>query len=236
MMSFAVYTLTRERLEFTKYTFDLLRAKAGQPFDHYVVDNSGEGCADGTREWLGQERAAGRLKFVHYMPKNMGISIGSNMALAFISAQRYDAVLKFDNDCEVVSDNLLVELGTFLTAAKAAGDRAAVSPRVEGIGWQPPRTRTLWWHGYSFGDTGMIGGLCHCIPWAEYRDYRYPENLPMASGQDGHVCGDLVRRGVTVGYLEDLVVRHYMTTTGQTKHLPEYFERKYQEEKEAPRL
>ena len=236
-MRFAVYTLTRQRLEFTRYTFDLLRAKAGQTFDHYVVDNTAPDEDDGTHGWLDTERQAGRIYRVHHMPRNMGISIGSNLALAFIASApgRYDAVLKFDNDCEVVSDNLLVGLGLFLERAALDNRRFAISPQVEGIGWQPPRTKTTTEYGCVFGETGMIGGLCHCIPWDDYRDYRYPETLPMASGQDGHVCQDLVRRGVTVGYLEELVVRHYMTTTGQTRHLPAYFERKYKEEKEAPK-
>jgi len=38
-MKIAIYTLTGDRLEYTKYCFDLLQKKAGYSYDHYIADN-----------------------------------------------------------------------------------------------------------------------------------------------------------------------------------------------------
>lgn len=237
-MRIAVYTLTRERLEFTKYTFALLREKAGLPFDHYVIDNTGIENDDGTRAWLTTERAAGRIHKLHLMDLNVGISIGSNHALAQIAREpgpEYDIAIKFDNDCEVVSDNIILKLAEFLARAALRGEAMAISPRVEGIGGQPKRISTAHKYGHPFGETDIIGGLFHVVPWDIYRWCRLPEHLPMARGQDGIFCENLKASGVTIGYVEDLIVRHYMTTGGQERALPVYFERKRREENEAPK-
>jgi len=51
-MKIAIYTLTRDRLQYTQDCFSSLWQNAGMPFDHYIVDNGSE---DGTVEWLMQE-------------------------------------------------------------------------------------------------------------------------------------------------------------------------------------
>ena len=56
MNKIAVYTLTRDRIEYTKECFAMLESKAGIEYDHYIVDN---GSQDGTVEWL-KENEIGR--------------------------------------------------------------------------------------------------------------------------------------------------------------------------------
>ena len=230
-MKIAIYTLTRDRLEFTKHCFGTLWSKAGESFDHYIIDN---GSTDGTPQWLGTNGQ--QFKSVTYLSKNVGISVGSNLALAQIAAVGgYDLVIKMDNDCEVVTDEILKRI---VKCFEELGKYPAVlSPRVEGIVHQP--VRVCIFKGitdkikgsFLIGATGIVGGLFHIVPWSIYKDYRYPETLPLAWGQDDDFCEWLRRRGVLTGYIEELVVKHYLTTDGQVKKYPDYFKRKKIEEK-----
>lgn len=48
-MNIAVYTLTRDRIEYTQRSFAALRENAGCEFVHVIVDNGSE---DGTVDWI----------------------------------------------------------------------------------------------------------------------------------------------------------------------------------------
>jgi hypothetical protein len=63
----ALYTLTWNRLDYTKHCLETLRAQAGYPYDHIILDN---GSSDGTVEWL---RRPDFHAVVRY-PVNAGIS------------------------------------------------------------------------------------------------------------------------------------------------------------------
>src|SRR3972149_4932943 len=102
LMRIAIYTLTRDRFEFTKHCFETLWEKADYQYDHYIVDNGSE---DETKTWLAAN--VERFKRVLSLPKNIGISKGSNVALGEIFKQEYDIVAKFDNDCEVITPKIL---------------------------------------------------------------------------------------------------------------------------------
>jgi hypothetical protein len=105
------------------------------------------------------------------------------------------------------------------------------SPRVEGIVNQPTRTGEIRLGGLRFGRTSIVGGLFQCVPAHVYASYKYPENLPLASGQDDHFCSWIKHNGGQCGYLEDLRVQHLESTAGQARRYPEYFVRKHLEEK-----
>jgi GT2 family glycosyltransferase len=75
-MKIAIYTLTRDRIEYTKKCFQSLQENAGYSYDHYIIDN---GSKDGTADWLKE----GNYTKVIYNPENVGISNGSNQALRF---------------------------------------------------------------------------------------------------------------------------------------------------------
>jgi GT2 family glycosyltransferase len=77
-MKIAVFTLTRDRLGYTKLSFESLRRKAGVPFLHCVIDN---GSTDGTKQWL---RLKYRPQLLVDLPRNVGISMGCNLALRAI--------------------------------------------------------------------------------------------------------------------------------------------------------
>lgn len=227
-MRIAVYTLTRDRLQYTKDCFESLRKNAGMPFDHYVFDN---GSTDGTQSWLDMQWEDGRVAHYKNNGVNIGISMASNLCLYEILKDDYDLVCKMDNDCFVRTPNILPQICDVM---KAAGEWI-LSPRVEGINRQPKRSSNHEIAGHPIGKTCIVGGLFHVVPASVYRAYMeqggFPEHLPKAKGQDDHFCHwfQTVHRGCC-GYIEDLVVEHYESTDGQSKRYPQYFERKWREE------
>ena len=133
-MKVAIYTLTRDRLAYSKRCFRSLWQNAGYPVDHFVIDN---GSADGTDEWLANNR--NRFALVCLCPTNIGISRASNLALDIIG-DNYDLIVKMDNDCEIVTANLVAEM---VKVFRDAPRPMMLSPRVEGINRQPKRAYTL---------------------------------------------------------------------------------------------
>src|SRR5512139_717357 len=185
-MRVAVYTLTRDRLEYTIHCFAALHTNVGVPYDHYVVDN---GSQDGTVDWL--QSHASEFAGLRFEKENIGISRGSNMALQMIRrAVPYDLVIKMDNDCEVYCQNIIGQLVEIFQDAwsHAYAPEYVLSPRVEGIVNQPARGRYTMLAGRRIGLTGIVGGLFRAVPWRIYESYEYPENLPLAWGQDDHFC------------------------------------------------
>ena len=231
-MKIAIYTLTRDRLAYTKHCFQRLYCLAGYAFDHFVLDN---GSTDGTAEWLQTElpgKNSRGLFEVTCLPENVGISRGSNMMLDKILGRGdYDLVIKMDNDCEVETPDLLKDVVKVFDLLNRVKKRMVLSPRVVGINRQPHRGGTIYVGGWKVGLTGIVGGLFHIVQADVYREYRYPEVLPKAWGQDDDFCEWLRIKEIGKGYIEGLVVNHYETTAGQAARFPEYFERKWKEEK-----
>jgi GT2 family glycosyltransferase len=229
-MKIAIYTLTRDRIEYTKHCFKSLIDKAGMDYDHYVLDN---GSTDGTASWLQENES--QFKKVILMPENVGISAGSNMMLDEIFKSDYDLVIKMDNDCEIWHSDILVSVSVIFEALKITNQRMVLSPRVSGINKQPHRARYIDVLTHPIGITGIIGGLFHMVPAEIYAQYRYPQELPKAWGQDDDFCEWLRLKNISKGYIENIVVNHYETTAGQAARFPEYFERKWKEERKEER-
>jgi len=137
-MRIAVYTLTRDRLEYTKHCFETLMANAGLPYDHFVVDN---GSTDGTPQWLRENESS--FKHITLLPENIGISKASNLMLDEIMKGGYDLIIKMDNDCEVLSDNILRDVVEIYWQILNPRDQMILSPRVMGINKQPHRVKSI---------------------------------------------------------------------------------------------
>ncbi len=232
-MKIVVYTLTRDRLEYTERSFASLYMQ-DIPFGHIVIDN---GSVDGTVDWLNwlklmcqPERAQ---LYVYPQETNLGISRGSNLALDIIARIHPDVevIAKFDNDAELVNAGALREMARLVQDAPGElGPAWLLSPKVEGINRQPSRSGAAGLGGHPIGLTAIVGGLFHIARAKPYQEYRYPEDLPRAKGQDDHFCHWWKRRGGQVGYVEDMVVRHIDGTDAQALKYPDYFKRKFEEE------
>lgn len=241
-MKIAVYTLARDRAEYTATALASLEALAGCSYAHYVVDN---GSTDETpnllRAWLvGSCPTNGPRPFrsVLTQKNNLGISLGSNIALnrIFEDFPDVDMIVKMDNDCRVKSENLLRQMAECIESLKSnhLGPKMVLSPRVSGINRQPARGRDTQVAGRRVGLTAIVGGLFHCVPANVYRQYRYPLDLPLAAKQDDHFCKWVKSKGGEVGYVEGLEVEHIDGTDLQAIKYPEYFKRKWIEETTIP--
>lgn len=224
-MKIAVFTLTRDRLDYTKKSFKSLKKNAGYPYDHYIVDN---GSVDGTQEWLKKQKD---LIVLSMNKKNEGISKACNRALKEILPKGYDLIIKMDNDCEVISTDILKEMVDVYSAIPPFFMKFMLSPRVEGLNFQPQRIDQMNIENHPVGITHIIGGIFQAVPAECYKLYHYNEELPKAKGQDEDLNLWFRNMGGQTGYIEDLVVNHMDTTEGQKKKYPEYFKRKYKEEK-----
>jgi hypothetical protein len=227
-MRIAVYTLTRDRLEYTQRSFASLRKFAGVPFTHFVVDQA---SSDGTVEWL---RDVYKPAWSSYLPENVGIASGANIALdAIFSQGEWDLVVKMDNDCLVLSENILMQIAEIIDGVKPFQARYMLSPRVEGIEKQPRRSRDVMVERRRVGVTGLVGGLFHCLPGYIYRQFRYdPDTTPRGGGNDVRICVWFRSMGGECGYIEGLAVEHMDTTVGQIAKYGEYHERKQREMQE----
>lgn len=220
----AIFTLTYNRLEYTKKAFESLRKTAGRPFDHFIVDN---GSADGTMEWLKEYQDKHRSS-IHLIlnPDNKGISIASNQALNEIDKGKYDCIVKFDNDCMCVTEGWLDAMVKIWTANRML----ALSCYVQGLKDNPggaPREEFAQLCGEPIGMTRHLGGILHFADVRAYDEFRWPEDGFLHGVQDMELSQWLNYHGYSMGYLENYYVSHGPAgTEGQQRDYPEYFEQR----------
>lgn len=220
-------TLTRDRLEYTKHCFQRLEELAGCGYDHYVFD---QGSTDGTEKWLVEWSNDGRLgrRYVCMHGENIGINRALNRLLNGVLAPThpsYDVVVKFDNDCEPLTNNILADV-----AETAHLSGAILAPTILGLNNPMP---TISQNG-RVRVTPMVGGIFMAVPAQVYQDgFRFNEANPLWGGDDSQICQWHRARGGQCGYLLDHQANHYKTTRGQWADIPHYFARTLAEGKPA---
>ena len=213
-MKIAVLSLTRDRLAYTKHCFHRLHNQ-DVCFDHYVFD---QGSTDGTADWLMQDSTE-PFRFIHTDANNIGISKAMNFLLDRLD-DGYDAVVKFDNDCE------LTRFDTLRTACEATVYQMIVSPHIQGLKSPPPVES----EDDGFGFVGQIGGIFMAVPGWVFKEFRYDDQGNPKWGMDDVQLSQWFRNhGGRLAYLMDHKANHYLTTVGQEKDQPEYMARKYAE-------
>lgn len=217
----AIFTLTMNRLDYTRQMISSLGSSTDVPFDHFVVDN---GSVDGTRAFL--ESRPGRITRVLFNDANVGLPGGWNQALDLVGSD-YDYVVKVDNDCEFVEAGWLEAL---IDVCEGRGKRIVLSPYVEGLSLGNegghPRHETTTCAGHVLGLSNHVGGLCLFVPSEAYQGFRFGKT-PMHGNND--VRFSLYARlklGYEMGYVEDVRVRHIETTGGQHLRYPEYWQQR----------
>lgn len=210
-MRVAVLSLTRDRLAYTQHCFQTLHDLGGCDFDHYVWDNASQ---DGTQDWL---RDTYDPDFLCLAPENAGISKALNGLLDWTREQHYDVIVKFDNDCEVVTEGALKDCAEFV--ARHPG--WLISPRIEGLNNPVPTIKRATFGPVVVLEKQQIGGIFLAAHASVYETFRYDENNPSWGMDDVQISG--LHR---CGYLDAHVANHYETTAGQAARFPEYWERK----------
>jgi len=233
----AVFTLVKDRLEYTQRSFESLRRNASYPFFHIIVDN---GSTDGTAEWLKEYEEQYPDTFVITNEENVGISKGSNQALNEIErwgslGRKFDIIIKMDNDCLLQSEGTLKAIVELFSSAR----NLAVSPRVEGLINNPgggsrvqmPGVGTMY---FDMGDffvsfAAHIGGLFIAAPAKAYQGFRWNEDDFLHGQQDVEFSKHCVKQKYQLLYMEQYIVEHMDTEIGQMKKFPEYFEKRKEE-------
>ena len=223
----AIYTITYDRLEYTKKSFETLKATAHYPYDHYVVDN---GSSDGTVKWL---MSNNDIKHVSSMGVNKGISIASNHIVELIkNSGDYDIIVKVDNDAFFKTDGWLKAMvGVWET-----NHMLLLSPYVEGLIDNPggaPRLAYGMIADELMDMTRHIGGIACFADASTYDDFKWDENDTLHGVQDLEFSQYCLRKGYQMGYLENYFVSHGPGTQAQQKDYPEYFERRKSEKTTA---
>jgi glycosyltransferase involved in cell wall biosynthesis len=216
----AIFTLTKDRIEYTKRMFDALEKKTHRKYDHYIVD---QGSIDGTVDYLKTRLGKGEIKKLILNNENTGISHGSNQALDAIG-NSYDYIIKLDNDCEILTDDWLSELIKILVLGN---NQAVLSPFVDGLVQNKGGTPRIAFHqvlNYQLGLTYHLGGISIIAPASAYENFRFNEKDFMSGQQDVSFSNYVQSIGYVMAYVEDIKVMHMDTTTGQENKYPEYFQ------------
>lgn len=217
----AIFTLTYDRREYTEVCFDTLYETAGQPFDHYIVDN---GSTDGTVEYL--KKLKNPLGKIHLIlnKDNKGIAIASNQAINAMG-NGYDIIMKSDNDAYYKSKGWLAKMVEIWRTNRMV----ALSCYIEGLRDNPggaPRVMYGTLKGEQIGVTKHLGGICHFVDAKAYKDFRWNEDSTLHGLQDLEFSTYLLRIGYGMGYLENWFCEHKDGTVGQETKYKEYFKRR----------
>lgn len=211
----AIFTLTMDRLDYTKKMSDSMKKNSNYEFDWYVVDN---GSKDETVEWL---KAHNGIKKVIFNKQNVGISKASNQALDAIGGD-YDIIIKVDNDCLFLTENWLSETVDLYERQQ----RVVISPRVEGLRDSPggvPRTQYVYIGKHFFGLAPHLGGICIAAPASIYKNFRWEEEDFLHGEQDYVFSQYAITERYLLVYNENIVIEHIEGTAKQEETHPEYF-------------
>lgn len=224
----AIFTLTYERLDYTKRMWKSLKSSTKYPFTWFVVDN---GSRDGTVEWLKhlEQVEAGNIVVV-YNEKNAGITGASNQALDMIRdviGNPTQIIIKVDNDCEFMTKNWLEDL----VELWMRNHRLYMSPYPEGLVSNPggaPRTGVGYIDRFMVEITKHIGGLLSFSDARLYKDFRWSDQF-LHGNQDSEISRYATAHGFMPCYISKHRIMHMDTTAGQQAKFPDYFERRKKE-------
>lgn len=235
----ALYTLTMDRLEYTKKMYEGIKNLAGYPFDWYVID---QGSTDGTQEWIkkltrdyppytpGNTMGEGgwRLKLRYRLyAQNVGLAKGWNNIIEFIkSEEEYDVIIKVDNDAEMLTEGWLKSMVEVFERNR----KVCLSPYVEGLEGSPGgvlRQRASGDSPYMMindkvlGLVPHLGGIVYATPVELWKGFKFDEEY---EGNKDYLLSQYAnKQGLALFYMEEFRVWHIDGTEGQHKKYPDYF-------------
>jgi len=199
-MKILVYTITYNRLNLTREYLRSLKEHTHIKFDHIIFDN---GSTDRTVEYL----RAFNYKVISF-GENLGITEAQNRGLRTIYKD-YDFIIKFDNDCEVVSDFILEKILNFYDCEEK--NKYILSPIDLALDplYKP---QVLGYEG-NIELTTHNGGMFRVVPNIAM-DYMITKDIRM-DVNEGRVWRD---GGFKVGYFKDLEVIHRGLNLGSSDY------------------
>ena len=200
-MKLAVITITCNRLELTKQWLSQLKLKGGYPFKHVIVDN---GSTDGTLEWL---QDVYKPDVILSLEKNEGIVPAWMIGLKYaIEKFNPDCLIKFDNDCEIHTNNIIVEL---LKWYKKGCNNYVIAPLdiVIPDNYMPRELHSGHERGFNVRYVSHTGGMFQMMP-------KKVAEMMLKCQDKSLIGGDLLRghfwikKGISPIYLTDLKISH----------------------------
>lgn len=217
----AIFTLTRDRLEYTRRTLRSMReSRPGMAYDHWFFDN---GSTDGTINVLRQLRDSGRIYALELFGHNKGLHVSMNVAHKTLLDAGYRYIMKVDNDVEFKTKHWLRKL---VRAQKVLAPGSVVSPKVEGLDYPPEPFARRNIEGFNVHFLDIIGGITRLMPRESIEKLRFNERMPLGWGGDFTFANHCERNIIPMAYITDIRVRHMDSTQGQERLNPEYMERK----------
>lgn len=225
----AVFTITYDRLDYTKRMYASMKASTKIGFDWCVFDN---GSKDGTLDWL-QELMKEKLVLCSGSSENKGITYASNYLLDKIKereeaiGKRYQIIIKIDNDCEFLTYGWLETLVDLWQR----NHMVYMSPYPEGLIDNPgggPRVGYAYIGPYFVEVATHVGGLCAAIDRRAYDNFRWTDKF-LHGNQDAEASMNFRKQRYMPLYLPIHRILHMDTKIGQMEKYPEYFERRKSE-------
>lgn len=218
----AIFTITYDRLEYTKEMIGTLMSSTNYPFAWFVYDN---GSTDGTPDFIKNSDAT----WWEFSPDNKGITIASNKCLDAImeSGYTFDIVIKVDNDAVFMTKGWLETIVDLWRR----NHMLYMSPYPEGLVHNPggaPRVGSANIGEYFVEVTDHIGGFVAAIDARAYQDFRFTDQF-LHGNQDVEASKAFRKKRYMPCYIPQHRVLHNDTTTGQYTKYPEYFERRKKE-------
>lgn len=223
----AIFSITYDRLEYTKKMYESMRDSTKYPFDWFVWDNSEP---EDTRDWLWEKtikEGSKSVKFVGADNKNIGLTKASNNLIDQIKKSDYQIIGKVDNDCLFLTKGWLEAIVDMWKRNRML----YMAPYPEGLIDHPGGS---WRQGYATlgGEyieiVDHLSGLCAFIDAKAYDNFRWTDKF-LHGQQDGEASAAFN----ALGYMPMIMPRHRVmhmdTVRGQEKRYPEYFERRKKE-------
>jgi glycosyltransferase involved in cell wall biosynthesis len=218
-----VISLTYNRPEYIKRSFDSLYARATYAFDHFVFDD----CSDSkTTEMLRMLEKKYNFKLIQNKTR-LGIFKNFHKNIKYID-NIYDLYMKFDSDIEILSDSFLQQI---LDIAYMPAKISVISPRIEGMfnsqRLDLPVHRVEFYNGHAFRTTPLANGCCLIFSKLAFESFpRMTDNAINNSQEQFAVDSQLYKHAINYGtsiLIEDLSVYHIDNTYGQRRKDTEYF-------------
>lgn len=210
----AIFTLTKDRLDYTKKMVESMRKTAGYPFDWFVIDN---GSKDGTVEWLKKQDAT-----VIYNKKNAGIPRASNQIIDVIKKGNYDFIMKVDNDVLFKSFDWLATMMKIYSVMRPFNLSLYPEGLIANAGGVHRYAYTSI-VGELLGFVPHLGGMTSIVPAEVYDTFKWTDVCFLRGGNDVFLSAWLNEHAYQLAYLENYQAEHMETTRGQAKRYPDYF-------------
>jgi glycosyltransferase involved in cell wall biosynthesis len=230
----AIFTVTYDRLEYTKRMHESMKSSTEYHFDWFVFDN---GSTDGT-QW----RLPEMTKWYGLSKENKGLTYASNACIDQILSTRYwkenttmfvpnhdvyQIVGKVDNDCLFLTQGWLED---FIDLWKR-NHQLYMGPYPEGLVDHPGGAFRV--ASATIGDEYVevvkhLSGICAFIDAKAYRNFRWKDQF-LHGQQDGEATQAFMNQGYMPLILPRHRIMHMDTTAGQKDKYPEYFERRKKE-------